>query len=36
VEISVNTAVEGPATLKVQIDSSGVPRIKGLQMLVGG
>ena len=36
VEVSVNTAAEGPATLRVQVDASGAPKIKGFQVLVGG
>jgi len=36
VEISVMTAAEGAATMKVLLDNSPSPRIKGIQMMVGG
>jgi len=36
VEISVTTAAEGAATMKVLLDDSPSPRIKGIQMMVGG
>jgi CubicO group peptidase (beta-lactamase class C family) len=36
VEISVVTAQEGAATMKVMLDASPSPKIKGIQMLVGG
>jgi hypothetical protein len=36
VEMSVMTAQEGVATMKFLLDASTSPKIKGLQMLVGG
>jgi hypothetical protein len=30
------TAAEGAATMKVLLDNSPSPRIKGIQMMVGG
>jgi hypothetical protein len=36
VEISITTATEGAATMKVLLDNSPSPKIKGLQMMVGG
>ena len=36
VEISIVTANEGAATMKVLLDNSSPPRIKGIQMMVGG
>jgi hypothetical protein len=36
VEISVVTANEGAATMKVLLDDSPSPKIKGIQMMVGG
>ena len=36
VEISVVTAAEGAATMKVLLDNSPSPRIKGIQLMVGG
>ena len=36
VEISVVTTAEGAATMKVLLDDSPSPRIKGIQMMVGG
>ena len=36
VEISIVTANEGPATMKVLLDNSSPPKIKGIQMMVGG
>jgi hypothetical protein len=36
VEASVMTAQEGAATMKFMLDTSPSPKIKGIQMLVGG
>jgi hypothetical protein len=36
VEISVVTAAEGAATMKVLLDNSPSPKIKGIQLMVGG
>ena len=36
VEASVMTAQEGAATMKFMLDTSSSPKIKGIQMLVGG
>lgn len=36
VEISVTTTAEGAATMKVLLDDSPSPKIKGIQMMVGG
>jgi len=36
VEASVGTAQEGAATMKFMLDTSPSPKIKGIQMLVGG
>jgi CubicO group peptidase (beta-lactamase class C family) len=36
VEISITTATEGAATMKVLLDNSPSPKIKGIQMMVGG
>ena len=36
VEISGVTANEGAATMKVLLDTSPSPKIKGIQMMVGG
>jgi CubicO group peptidase (beta-lactamase class C family) len=36
VEVSVMTAQEGAATMKFMLDNSPSPKLKGIQMLVGG
>jgi hypothetical protein len=36
IEVSVTTANEGPATLKLVLDTGPKPRIKAVQILVGG
>jgi hypothetical protein len=36
VEMSVMTAQEGPATMKFMLDASPSPKIKRMQMMVGG
>ena len=36
VEISLVTSAEGAATMKVLLDDSPSPKIKGIQMLIGG
>ena len=36
VEVSVMTANEGPATLKLAIEAGPPPKLKSMQILVGG